>query len=101
MAISLIVWLLVRNRPEEMGLRPYGEGQIATKRKKDHSDHWEGYTMAELKDADEVLVSSTSKFCLAAKTLDGVAIGGKDRETYRRLRAYMVDEFYAYIEAHK
>ena len=48
-AISLIVWMLVRNRPEEMGLRPYGEGQIATKRKKDHSDHWEGYTMAELK----------------------------------------------------
>jgi D-alanine transaminase len=59
------------------------------------------YTMTELKNADEVLVSSTSKFCLAAKTLDGESIGGKDRETYRRLRAHMVDEFYAYIEAHK
>ena len=59
------------------------------------------YTMDELRDADEVLVSSTSKFCLAAKTLDGAPIGGKDRETYKRLRAYMVDEFYAYIEARK
>ena len=48
-ATALIVWLLVRNRPEEMGLRPYGEGQLQTKRKKEHADHWEGYSMAELK----------------------------------------------------
>lgn len=59
------------------------------------------YTMAELRAADEILVSSTSKFCLAAKSMDGSPIGGRDRETYKRLRAHMVDEFYAYVEAHK
>ena len=49
MATALTVWLLVRNRPEEMNLRPYGEGQLQIKRKKEHADHWEGYSMAELK----------------------------------------------------
>lgn len=48
-ATALIVWLLVRNRPEEMGLRPYGEGQVRVKQKKRHADHWEGYSMEELK----------------------------------------------------
>jgi len=46
---ALLVWLLVRNRPEEMKLRPYGEGQMPTKRRKVTNDHWEGYSMAELK----------------------------------------------------
>ena len=46
---ALLVWLLVRNRPEEMKLRPYGESQMPAKRKKETRDHWEGYPMAELK----------------------------------------------------
>jgi len=46
---ALLVWLLVRNRPEEMGLRPYGEGLMPRKRRKETNDHWEGYSMAELK----------------------------------------------------
>ena len=59
------------------------------------------YTMAELWDADEILVTSTSKFCIAAKSLNGKPIGGKDRETYRKLKRYLIDEFYAYIESNK
>lgn len=45
-----LVLLLVRSRPEEMGLSPYGMGHIPKKQKKvDTDDHWPGYSMPELK----------------------------------------------------
>lgn len=46
----LLVLLLVRSRPEQMGLSPYGMGYVPKKQKKvSADDHWPGYTMAELK----------------------------------------------------
>ena len=46
----------------------------------------EAFTMDELRDADEVLVSSTSKLCLRAVSLDGKPVGGKDPETAKKLQ---------------
>ena len=46
----LLVLLLVRSRPEQMGLSPYGMGYVPKKQKKvSTDDHWPGYTMSELK----------------------------------------------------
>ena len=46
----ILVLLLVRGRPEQMDLSPYGMGYIPKKKKKvDADDHWPGFTMAELK----------------------------------------------------
>lgn len=48
-AIAVLVLLLVRSRPEDMGLTPYGADY--TPKKKTHrnkDDHWLGYTMQEL-----------------------------------------------------
>ena len=46
----LLVLLLVRSRPEQMGLSPYGMGYVPKKQKKvSADDHWPGYTMSELK----------------------------------------------------
>ena len=50
--------------------------------------------MDELKAADEVIVSSTSKLCLAGYELDGEAIGGKAPELLRSLQDYVVNEYY-------
>ena len=36
------------------------------------------FTKEELIFADEVLITSTSKFCLRAESVDGIAVGGKD-----------------------
>ena len=36
------------------------------------------FTMDFLKSADEILVTSTTKFCLSADTLNGQSVGGKD-----------------------
>jgi D-alanine transaminase len=52
------------------------------------------YTMDELKAADEVIVSSTSKLCLAGYELDGESIGGKAPELLRSLQDYVVNEYY-------
>lgn len=43
------------------------------------------YTMDELREADEIIVSSASSLCLAACELDGKAVGGKDTATLRQI----------------
>lgn len=51
------------------------------------------YTLDELRDADEVLVTSSSNFCLRADTLDGKPVGGKAPELFEKLRSALVEEF--------
>ena len=45
--LALIVFLLVRNSPEDMGLRPFGEGQLSIKKHAQSS--WDGFSMDFLK----------------------------------------------------
>lgn len=56
------------------------------------------FTLTDLFDADEVLVSSSSNFCLHADTIDGRPVGGKAPELLERLRKALVDEFYSATE---
>ena len=51
------------------------------------------FTLGELFDCDEALVTSTSKICLAASSLDGVPIGGKDQRLLKLLQNYMFEEY--------
>ena len=55
------------------------------------------YTLDEFMDADEVLVSSSTKFALRAAHVDGKPVGGKDAQTFERLRVALIEEFEAYI----
>ncbi len=45
-----------------------------------------GFTLAELREADEILMSSTSHPSMRVMELDGVPVGRKDAETVNRLR---------------
>lgn len=47
--IALLIALLVRNKPAEIGLKPYGEGYLPKNTKKDTEEHWHGFPMTELK----------------------------------------------------
>lgn len=48
-AVGVLLVLWVRNRPADMGLRPFGEGsQHGKKPKKESRDHWPGYEAREL-----------------------------------------------------
>ena len=47
-AIGLVMLLLIRDRPEDINLKPFGEGNRIVK-KKSGDDHWIGYTMAQIR----------------------------------------------------
>lgn len=51
------------------------------------------YTLAELWDADEVLVTSASALCVPVSQLDGKPLGGKAPHTVRMLQDALLKEF--------
>ena len=53
----------------------------------------EPFTLDELFDADEVIVTSSSHLCIRADQIDGRSVGGKDPDLFEKLRKYLVDEF--------
>ena len=59
------------------------------------------YTLDELKEADEVIISASSTFGIRVGHVDGQPVGGKDPETYTRLRTALEAEFEAYITSHR
>ncbi len=51
------------------------------------------YDLAELKDADEILITSASALCLRVLELDGKPIGGKDGNTVRFLQDELLKDY--------
>lgn len=51
------------------------------------------FTVQELYDADEVIVSSSSNFCLSADCIDEKAVGGKATELLKSIQKEVMDEF--------
>lgn len=58
------------------------------------------YTLEELMDADEVIISASSTFGIRVAHVDGKPVGGKDPATYDRLRTALEAEFEEYIASH-
>ena len=55
--------------------------------------HEEPYSLDTLLGADEILVTSSSSLCLRALEIDGRPVGGRDAETYEKLRSEVLREF--------
>lgn len=51
------------------------------------------FTVAELMDADEVIVSSSGSFCLAATEVDGTPVGGRAPELLKTIQDALVSDF--------
>lgn len=51
------------------------------------------YTLDELKNADEIMISSAGSLCLAAKELDGQPVGGKAPALLQKLQDAVLSEF--------
>ena len=51
------------------------------------------FTVEELFDADEVIVSSSGSLCLAAEEIDGKKVGGKAPELLKAIQDEVLDEF--------
>ena len=58
----------------------------------------EAFTLDQLFDADEIIVTSSSNLCLRAYEIDGKDVGGKDPEIYEKLRKYLLNEFYSFTD---
>lgn len=54
------------------------------------------FTLEFLKNADEIIVTSSSNFCLHANTLNGEPVGGKDPATLKAIQDEVLQEFYEY-----
>jgi len=54
------------------------------------------FTMEELMDADEVIVTSSSNFCLHADVIDGKPVGGKDPVTLKKIQEAVLEEYLEY-----
>lgn len=54
------------------------------------------FTFDFLKEADEIIVTSSSNFCLHADTLNGHPVGGKDPATLKAIQEDVLKEFYDY-----
>ncbi|WP_186422263.1 aminotransferase class IV [Lacrimispora celerecrescens] len=54
------------------------------------------FTMEELMDADEVIVTSSSNFCLHADVIDGKPVGGKDPVTLKKIQDAVLEEYLEY-----
>lgn len=52
------------------------------------------YTLKELLEAEEVLVTSSSNLCLHACEIEGKPVGGKNPELLEKIRAALLGEFY-------
>lgn len=55
--------------------------------------HEEPYSLDTLLSADEIIVTSSSNLCLRALEIDGKPVGGRDGETYEKLRSEVLREF--------
>jgi D-alanine transaminase len=58
----------------------------------------EAFSLEELFEADEIIVTSSSNLCLRADHLDGQKAGGGDPDLYEALRRKVLREFYEETE---
>ena len=57
------------------------------------------YSVEYLKNADEIVVSSSTNLCRRATKVDGTSCGGKDYNTFIQLQDYVYKEFEDYTNA--
>jgi D-alanine transaminase len=56
------------------------------------------FTVKEMMEADEVIISSSSNFCLSAYEIDGQKVGGKAPELLHRLQEALMNEYLVAIK---
>lgn len=57
------------------------------------------FTLEELRNADEIMITSSSKFCLSADTLNGEQVGGKAPELLKAIQDEVYVEFLRGVNA--
>lgn len=58
----------------------------------------EAFSLTQLMEADEIIVTSSSNFCLHANEIDGVPAGGKDPVILKKIQDEVIKEYLSYTE---
>ena len=56
------------------------------------------FTVAQMMDADEVIITSSGSFAMRVSTIDGVPVGHKDGKALERIQTALDAEFYSETE---
>lgn len=74
--ITVLLFAVIRNRPEELGRKPYGEGQYDHKTKGKVTQKWAGYSWEQLRrrPAFYLLIGGSVIACLCMYTLSGTIV---------------------------
>ncbi len=56
------------------------------------------YSVEELLNADEIIVSSSTNLCLRAKSVNNQTVGGKDLTLFKKLQDEVYQEFEEYTQ---
>ena len=59
------------------------------------------YSLQELLDADEIIISSSTHICKRVNKINNKPCGGKDLNTFKKLQDYVFNEFYDYTNANR
>ena len=51
------------------------------------------FSMVELMNADEIIVTSSSALCIRVESIDGIPVGGKDPATLKKLQDALVADW--------
>ena len=54
------------------------------------------FTLSELMDADEVIVTSSTNFCLHASHVEGIPVGGRDPQRLKAIENEVIGEYLAF-----
>ncbi|MDR3241078.1 MAG: aminotransferase class IV [Lactobacillaceae bacterium] len=57
----------------------------------------EPFTVAEMMDADEVIISNSIALCKGTKEIDGIAVGGRDEALLEKIKTAVLDEYHAEV----
>ena len=58
----------------------------------------EPFTVDEMMEADEIIVTSAGSLCIAAGTVDGKAVGGKAPTLLKRLQDSLMEDYFRATE---
>lgn len=59
------------------------------------------FTLQELKQADEILITSSSNFCLVADEFEKMPVGGREKKLVEQIQELLMTEFHAYCDEKK
>ena len=90
--VAVLMFAIIRNRPEEKGLKPFGEGQVTYKKHETKVNKWEGFSVEQLTrmPAFYLLLLGSFLSCVCVYSLSLTIVPHLQNEGFSRTQAATV-----------